>query len=373
MTSPTSLGVGSLVEAEIGPVAHGGHFVARVDGRVIFVRHAITGERALVRITEDNGRFLRGDAVEVLSASPDRVEAPCRYAHPDGCGGCDFQHVALPAQRALKAAVVREQFQRLAGLDVPVVVEEVPGAPDGLRWRTRMQYVWLPDGRRGLRKHHSHEVVAIDDCLIAAPGAEERARRHPRERVTEAVQGREFGVDAHGFWQVHPGAADALVGAVMEGLQPRPGESALDLYAGVGLFSAFLADAVGSGGEVLAVESDRRAASHAADNLSSTGWASVLCARVDKALAGGGLDRPGGVDLVVLDPPRAGAKRKVVADIAALRPRAIAYVACDPAALARDVDYFAGAGYRMTGLRAFDLFPMTSHTECVALLEPADV
>lgn len=361
-----ALNVGDLVEVEVGPVAHGGHFVARHEGRVIFVRHAITDERALVRITEDSGRFLRGDAIEVLAASPDRVDAPCRYAHADGCGGCDFQHVELSAQRGLKAAVVREQLQRLAGLQVPVVVEEVPGAPDGLGWRTRMQYVWLPDGRRGLRKNHSHEVVAIDDCLIAAPRAEERLRMDPRARVEEQVRGRPFGVDAHGFWQVHPGAAEALVQAVMDGVRPRPGESALDLYAGVGLFSAFLAEAVGSAGSVLAVESDRRAAAHAADNLADQGWASVLCARVDKALASGSL---GPAEVVVLDPPRAGAKRQVVEAIAALQPRVIAYVACDPAALARDLAYFAQAGYGLESLRAFDLFPMTHHVECVALLK----
>lgn len=360
----SSLDVGSVVEASIGPVAHGGHFVARVDGRVIFVRHALPGEVVSVRITDDKGRFLLGDAIEVLSASPDRVAAPCRYAHADGCGGCDFQHVALPAQRSLKAAVVREQLQRLAGLDVPVTVEEVPGAPDGLHWRTRMQYSWLPDGRRGLRKHHSHEVIPIDECLIAHPSAEDRLRLDPRQRVEETVGDRTFGVDAGGFWQVHPGAASALVSAVMEGVSPSPGESALDLYAGVGLFSGFLADAVGASGSVLAVESDRRAAQHAADNLLSTGWASVLCARVDKALARG----LGPADIVVLDPPRAGAKKAVVGPIAAMRPRVIAYVACDPAALARDVAYFAEVGYQLASVRAFDLFPMTHHVECVALI-----
>ncbi len=369
----TALTVGDLVEADIGPVAHGGHFVARVDGRVIFVRHALTGERVLVRITEDSGRFLRGDAVSVITASADRVEAPCRYAHPDGCGGCDFQHVSLPAQRGLKAAVVREQLQRLAGLDVEVEVEDVPhdlsgedsAQSQGLHWRTRMQYVWLPDSRRGLRKHHSHEVVPIDECLLAAPQADDLARRPPREVITQVVGEHRFKVDAHGFWQVHPGAPAALVQAVMEMLRPRPGETALDLYAGVGLFSVFLAEAVGSGGEVLAIESDRRAAAHAVDNLGHRGWGRVQCARVDKAI--GHLDTP--ADIVVLDPPRSGAKRKVVTAIAGLRPRAVVYVACDPAALARDVSYFAEAGYRLERLRAFDLFPMTHHVECVALLE----
>ena len=369
------LAVGDLVELEVGPVAHGGHFVARVDTglerpQVVFVRHAITGERVTARITEDSGSFLRADAVEVLSAAPERVEAPCRFAHPDGCGGCDFQHVDLAAQRRFKAQVIREQLARLAKIDWDVEVEAVPGDVDGLAWRTRMQYVAPPGGRGlGLRKHRSHEVVAIDRCLIAHPDARVSIDGRPlsgERTIVETVGEHDFAVAADGFWQVHPGAPAALVEAVLGFLQPRPGESALDLYSGVGLFSAFLADAVGPSGSVTAIESDRRATALAAENLAEQGWASVVFGRVDKVLSQWA---DAAADIVVLDPPRAGAKKGVVASIAALRPRAIAYVACDPAALARDVSYFAGHGYRLTGLRAFDLFPMTHHVECVALLE----
>ena len=162
---------------------------------------------------------------------------------------------------------------------------------------------------------------------------------------------------------MHPGAADALVGAVVEGLAPEPGERALDLYAGVGLFSAALAARVGPAGHVLAVEGDETAVEDAAVNLADLPQVSVLVGRVDRALA----DVPA-ADLVVLDPPRTGAKREVVAAIAATSPRAVAYVACDPAALARDVAFFAEHGYELSSLRAFDLFPMTHHVECVAVL-----
>jgi tRNA/tmRNA/rRNA uracil-C5-methylase (TrmA/RlmC/RlmD family) len=353
--------VGERYTVEVGRVAHGGHFVARHEGRVLFVRHALTGERVVVEVTEgtDQDRFLRADAVLVLEPSPDRVAPPCPYSGPGLCGGCDFQHVSLDAQRSLKAAVVREQLQRLAKLDVPVVVEAVPGDADGLRWRTRQQWARTPDGRQGLRKHRSHDVVPVEDCLIAATDA-----RDDEGVVTEQVRGHRFEVEADGFWQVHPGAPEALVAAVMEGLDPRPGERALDLYAGVGLFSVFLAEAVGVTGHVIAVEGSRSATEHAADNLAAYPWATAKLGRVDLSLDG--LTH---ADVVVLDPPREGAKRAVVEGIVALRPRAVAYVACDPAALARDTAILDEHGYALSGLRAFDLFPMTHHVECVAIFE----
>lgn len=354
--------VGRRFEVEVGPVAHGGHFVARVpagDGeeRVVFVRHALPGERVVLEITDgtDGDRFWRGDAVEVLAPSPDRVAAPCRYAGPGLCGGCDFQHVDLAAQRRLKAEVVREQLRRVARLDVDVAVEAVPGDQDGLRWRTRQRYVPLPDGGRGMRKHRSHEVVPVEECLLEAPAG-----------PSYDVEGRAFEVADGGFWQVHPGAPLALVDAVLEALRPQPGESVLDLYAGVGLFSRFLLEAVGPEGRVAAVEGDPTASA-----LSATNVPGLLAqpGDVGEVLAGGLPAAWATADLVVLDPPRAGAKRAVVEQVVARSPRAVAYVACDPGALARDVAIFAEHGYRLVSLRAFDLFPMTHHVECVALLE----
>ncbi|WP_121252795.1 class I SAM-dependent RNA methyltransferase [Nocardioides ferulae] len=378
--------VGARFEVVVGPVAHGGHCVARVPDeqspsgtRVVFVRHTLPGERIVLEVTEgtEGDRFWRADAVEVLEASPDRVAAPCRLAGPGLCGGCDFQHVTLERQRGLKADVVREQLSRLAGLDVPVEVEAVPAPPgdpaaadvdQGLRWRTRVQWASGPRGERALRKHRSREVVVVDDCPITRRDARDAAARGTVvERVDAAGAVHGFEVDADGFWQVHPGAPATLVEAVLAALAPRPGERVLDLYAGVGLFARFLADAVGPGGRVVAVEADRRAAGHAAANLA--GAAEVARGPVDRVLATA-YDEP--FDLVVLDPPREGARRPVVEQVVARSPRGVAYVACDPAALARDVGIFAEHGYNMSGLRAFDLFPMTHHVECVALLERTD-
>ncbi|GAA4128947.1 TRAM domain-containing protein [Nocardioides fonticola] len=351
--------VGERFEGVVGPVAHGGYCVVRLgepEARVVFTRHCLPGERVVLEITEgtDGDRFWRADAVEILEASPDRVEAPCPVAGPGGCGGCDFQHVTASAQRELKAAVVREQLQRLAKLDVPVVVEDVSGGDPalaaGLRWRTRQRYVDLGEGRRGMRLHRSHDVVEIADCLIAGPPSD------------HTVDGIAFDVAADGFWQVHPNAASTLVSCVLDMLDPQPGERSLDLYAGVGLFARFLRERVGPDTRVVAVEADREACVRARRNVPR---AEVVNGAVHAVLASA-LDEP--FDLVVLDPPREGAKRAVVEQIVDRRPRAVAYVACDPAALARDLALFAEHGYRLERLRAFDLFPMTHHVECVALV-----
>lgn len=376
----------------VGPVAHGGHCIARmgddVGGRVVFVRHALPGERVRVQITDtSHDRFWRGDAVEILEAHPDRVQPPCPIARPGGCGGCDFQHVTLAGQRRLKTAVVAEQLRRLAGIDWTGEVESVqPGS--GLGWRTRMRYHVDASGRVGLRAHRSHEVVPVPagGCPIAAPAAaavvqetwrpgaelqvaqtgeelsvvEDGELRRGPAVLTERAAGHAFDVAAAGFWQVHLAAAQTLVSAVLDGLRPEPGERAFDLYCGVGLFAAVLADV---GCQVWGVESDGTAVGHARSNVEA---ARFTRGRVEQTLP----RLPRRTDLVVLDPPRTGAGRRVLEQTCARGPRRIAYVACDPAALARDLAYAAAAGYAPTSIRAFDLFPMTHHVECVAILEP---
>ena len=422
--------VGDLVELDIGPIAHGGHCVARLPGdarrMVVFVRHTLPGEHVRARITEQAKGFLRADAVEVLEPSPERVVPPCRYAGV--CGGCDFQHVSLSEQRHLKAEVVREQFDRLARVDLSAlgldpVVEALPGDRDGLGWRTRVEFAIDPrTGAAGLRRHRSHDVVPIERCLIASPGvtdADITSRTWPdaenvdvtetshgevvvsvlpshagrERRIVEAVHGLgDLALDARGFWQVHPGAASTFVTTVLDLLDPRPGERALDLYCGVGLFAAALAERIGPLGQVIAVESDRRATAYARKNLAGHRQALVLDGRVDDlfgvprdtrrspgrrrrpARRSRGTVRspllPERAELVVLDPPRTGAGAGVVRAVSDLGPRAIAYVACDPAALARDTATFLEAGYALAGLRCFDAFPMTHHLECIALFVP---
>ncbi|QKE84596.1 class I SAM-dependent RNA methyltransferase [Arthrobacter sp. NEB 688] len=425
---PEGLAVGDEVDVDVTAFAHGGHSIARAAGQVLFVRHTLPGERVRARVTElgSGGRFVRADAVEVIEASADRVTPPCPWSGPGRCGGCDLQHVALDGQRRLKAGVVREQMSRLAGLEVDVEVEPVPGDDGGLDWRTRVEFAVDAEGRAGLRRHRSHEVVPVDHCRIAAPGVDvlrvtERTwpgaeavdavapsvgapvavevPGGPVAEVTErvevaATEGRpgfahDFTVSARGFWQVHPGAATTFLTAVLDGLRVRPGERALDLYSGVGLFAAALSEAVGHEGQVVAVEADRDAVERASADLGPAGNVAVLGARVDDAFGLARTDRrrgtgrsrgrrparspllPQRADVVVLDPPRTGAGPAVVGAVADLAPRAVAYVACDPAALARDTAALLARGYRLVSLRAFDAFPMTHHVECVALFEPA--
>ncbi len=394
-----------LGPVEVGPLAHGGHCVARLPlegepeasggGRVVFVRHTLPGERVMVRVTDDShAKFWRADAVEVLEPSPDRVEPPCPVARPGLCGGCDFQHVDLAAQRRLKTAVVAEQLQRLAGItwDEEVAGIDTPDTADGLHWRTRRRYHSDDEGRAALRAHRSHDLVPLPEagCPIAhrstptvtgtswPPGAElvavaaadgpallvDGRVRQGGSEVVEEAGGRRFEVATDGFWQVHPAAADALVDAVLEGLAPRPGESAFDLYCGVGLFAGALA---GAGCRVWGLEAGHGAILAARRNLEEFGDRVRLRAdRVERGLA----KLPKKADLVVLDPPRSGAGKQVVAAVLARRPRAVAYVACDPAALGRDLATAARHGYQATSVRGFDLFPMTQHVECVAVLEP---
>ncbi len=319
--------------------------------------------------------------------------------------------------------MVAEQLRRLGGVERDVVVEAVPGDEDGLGWRTRVTYAVDAQGRAGLRKHRSHDVVPIDRCLIAHESLQEigvterqwsgaehveavvsssgeqavvvtpidtgaklrlphldpgvsvlvqsgrtsTTRVRGRGYVREQGAGRSWRVSAAGFWQVHPGAAQTLVDAVLDFLQPATGESAVDLYSGVGLFAGAIADRLGPGGSIVAVEADQRAVADARRNLHGLDSVRLVAARVDRALRSLGV---ASTDLVVLDPPRTGAGADVVHGITRLGPRAVAYVACDPAALARDVATFATGGYELRRLRAFDCFPMTHHVECVALLQP---
>ncbi|CAN7461498.1 class I SAM-dependent RNA methyltransferase [Knoellia sp. LjRoot47] len=419
-----ALTVGDEVEVEAGPIAHGGFVVARHEGRVLFVRHALPGEQVRVRVTEGGpgDRFLRADAFEVLDASSARVTPPCPYAGPGLCGGCDFQHVAVPEQRRLKAEVVEEQLRRLAHVERDVVVEPVPGDAEGLRWRTRTEFAVDAAGRAGMRRHRSHDLIPVDDCLIANervigtgvlqghwPGekavdvvaptdgptvvvrvpSDEADAPVVTETVAAQALSREFDVSARGFWQVHPGAAATFVDAVIDGLKPQEGERCLDLYAGVGVFASALAEAVGPSGQVVAVESDAVAVAQARLNVERTPWVHYIQGRVDHVfgvestgrVAGSRKGRrrsaprrphsqlPPTADVVVLDPPRTGAGKAVVGAVVALRPRALAYVACDPSALGRDTAYLQDKGYALTSLRSFDAFPMTHHIECVAIFE----
>lgn len=405
--------VGTRLRLEVGAAAHGGHCVARHQGRVVFVRHALPGEFVEAVVTEERSAYLRADAVDIVTPSPDRVTPPCRFAGPGRCGGCDWQHVSLARQRAIKRDVVLDLFARMTGAGVgPLLreVEELPGGPLG--WRTRIEFAVATDGAPGLRKYRSHELEVIDRCLLGVrgvgdaavlqrawpglrgvsavrgvspevtvlarkPGASRRSRgqRPPDEvdvvsgppRVRHVIGKHSFTIRADGFWQVHPAAAATYAQVTHELLNLQPGERVLELYAGAGALTAPLAETVGADGWVIGLETSPYAVADAAGNLSTFPWAQVRRSRVDAGTIRSFGRRP---DVVVLDPPRAGAGQAVTRALLGLKPRAVVYIACDPASLARDVAAAQTEGWKLTALRAFDAYPMTHHVECIALLSP---
>ncbi|WP_462417409.1 class I SAM-dependent RNA methyltransferase [Kytococcus sp. Marseille-QA3725] len=403
--------VGTRVVLDVGEIAHGGHCVARTEqGQVVFVRHALPGEQVEAVVTEggSTSRFLRADAVEVHRASPDRRRAPCRYAGPGGCGGCDLQHATPEAQLELKRDVLVGQLRRLAHLEPPVEMRALPDGdgPAGLRWRTRVEFTTDRSGVPGLRRHRSHEVVPVQDCLIATEAVVEAvAPGTPREHGVRGVdvvdpagspavavelgeRGRVLGQEptveertaspegdplpvrlgARGFWQVHPAAVPTYVQHVLAETAPRPGERVWDLFSGSGAFTVPLALAVGPTGEVLAVEGHEPAVDACAAALEEHAPgtpADLLVGDVAESLA----QWDGGVpDLVVLDPPRAGAGRAVMQAVHDSGASRVAYVACDPAALARDLGTAVEIGWDVVRVVGFDAFPNTHHVEAIATL-----
>jgi tRNA/tmRNA/rRNA uracil-C5-methylase (TrmA/RlmC/RlmD family) len=386
----------TYLELTVGPVGHGGFCVAHHEGRVVFVRHALPGERVQAVVTEDRGgSYCRADAVAVLEPAAGRVPPPCPASGPGGCGGCDFQHIDPPVQRELKAQVVAEQLRRIAGLDAEVTVQELPGG--SLGWRTRTRLAVDSSGQPGFRVHRSHTVLPVPACPLAVPGsldpvlsrrwrpgaelevvaddapgvhvAQLRPGRPPRQhrgtgRVVRQAAGRRWELSAPGFWQVHPAAADALAALVGEWADAPSGGTAWDLYGGVGLFASVLAGQVGPPGSVTVVEASRRAVADGAVALADLAQVRFVTGRVERALG----QLPGHPDVVILDPPRSGAGRDVALAVASRGPARIVHVACDPAALARDIAAYLTGGYRLLAVRALDAFPMTHHVECVALL-----
>ena len=397
----STLKTGDLLQVTIEKVAHGGHFIARHDGAVIFVRHAIPGEKCTIQITSTGSSFNRADVVSVEAPSEFRVQAPCSFAHRNGCGGCDFQHISVDHQRRLKSDVIAEQFSRIAKMELRVDVEEVG---ESTHWRTRAIATTDRNGKLGFYKSRSHSIAPVTDCIICvetmnfseiakrdlkgdvrveigASNTGERSialaptRGEEKARLTEGpavlhenVLGKSIEVSQESFWQSHKKAPQVLTQAILDFAQLKTGEHVLDLYGGVGLFSAAIVEAVGPTGHVDLIEGSKVATADATRNFASLSNITIATGDVAKLLP-----RITAADVVVLDPPRDGAGKETVAHIARLAPRAIVYVACDPAALARDTAYLADHSYSLVKVRAFDLFPMTHHIECVALYARAEV
>jgi len=387
------LRVGQIIRVTIEKVAHGGHFISRHEGAVIFLRHGLPGEVVDVAITSIGSSFNRGDVVKVISASADRVAAPCTYANRNGCGGCDFQHVEISAQRKLKSQVITEQFSRIAKMEISVEVEEVSSP---LGWRTQTTIGSDKNGHAGFYGSRTNTIIPIKNCQVlhSSVGYEAIAARSwepgirievsaastkvPRLIAGDTVEGdliqiysvaqKEYQVSAGSFWQSNIRAPQVLVDAVRSFADVKSGDHLIDLYGGVGLFGLALLDLIGADGRIDHVEGSKSAIADAHVNYGEAKNVHFHTGDVEKILP-----RFSNADVVILDPPREGAKKAVIESLVACSPRAIVYVACDPAALARDTALLRDANYTLIQLRAFDLFPMTHHIECVALFAPTDV
>ena len=390
------LKVGEVIEVQIGPVAHGGHFVARYNGQVIFVRHGITDELAKMKITSVSSKIAHADVIEVTKPSEHRVLPPCRYA--GSCGGCDFQHIEINAQREYKSVIVKEQFLRIGKMDLDALGFDLKvqalEPTNGLHWRTRMDFAVSPQGGIGFFGARSNEVVEIKDCLIAdermnvaelsgrswksdarvevavSSTNEISVMRSGRSisgptQIVEQVGGNSFKISPVSFWQSHKAAPVELTKAVLALLGVKNGDNVCDLYSGVGLFAAAILKEVGDRGFVTLIESDKTAVIDARKIFLNKENVKIL-----QGLVAQQLPIVKRADLILLDPPRTGAGEIVIQQMVKFRPRKIVYVACDPAALARDAKTLEESGYKLDHIQAFDLFPMTQHIECVAGFSP---
>lgn len=387
----------NLITVRVGAPAHGGHCIARHDGRAVFVRHALPGELVEARVTAggESARFWTADAVRVLEASDDRVTHPWPEAGPGGVGGGELGHVALPAQREWKLAVVKEAFERFAKLSYEGQMHAAPGDDErgGLGYRTRVSAVADNEGRAAMTIFGTKERTRISAMPLAVPAAEEAllaARATPGTRIEVAVsadgrahvgwadagdrsaviervpvsgQELEFKVRSADFWQAHRKAPAILAQAVVDRIGDA--ERVLDLYAGAGLLSVAMAS---QGRMVTAVELHTgRGRSSLSVNLAPYETSMEISGDARRTLE---LMAKDGVlfndGAIVLDPPRSGAKAATVAAMAKLAPGRIVYVACDPVALARDTALLAEHGYKLENADAWDLFPMTHHIETIA-------
>jgi tRNA/tmRNA/rRNA uracil-C5-methylase (TrmA/RlmC/RlmD family) len=383
----------------VGAPANGGSCVARHDGRVVFVRYALPGERVRVRVTADRGSYWHAETVEVIEPSSDRIASLCPIAGVDGAGCCDLAFVDPAAGRALKAEVVSNQLARLGNYQWSDAVAPVSTAgPTG--WRTRIRLDVGADGRAGFHRYHSDELVVDLNCgqlpaemidgltdVTWPPGAHlhvvidddgqrhvARTVRHGRRNATDVVEGSYQGVQRAGrrswqvpvtaFWQAHRDAARAYSELVGDWARPEPGMTAWDLYGGAGVFAAVLGDAVGESGQVVSVDSSRAATRSARATLADLPQVNVITDSVRRALTA----QRGGADVAVLDPPRAGAGREVIDLLAAAQVSRIVHIGCEAASFARDVGLYQRHGYAVDKISVFDSFPLTHHIECVALL-----
>ena len=383
-----SLAIGDILTLDIGNIANGGHFVARHDNQIIFVRHAISGEKAKVKITAINSKFAFGDAVEILQSSKDRVTPPCQYAHPEGCGGCDFQHINYDVQSDLKKEVLKDQFKRITKIDIlPEIITANPS--NGLHWRSRLNLAISENKKVGLRAHKSNTVIEIDECLIALKEINksdiftknwdnenlkiscssnneinvsqfEKSILGP-DKLTENVDKNTYTISPKSFWQSHINAPGLLLQQVMKEANIQQDEIVCDLYGGVGLFTLPVSKLIGKNGQVHLIEMNDTCIEDANNMFKHIDNIFIHHGTVEQKL--GSIKK---IDTIILDPPRNGISKQVMNQMIEKKPNVIIYVSCNPSTLARDSKVLLDNKYSLNNIVGLDLFPMTHHIESVA-------
>lgn len=407
-------------EVELTTLVYGGAAMGRMeDGRAVFVPFALPGERVLARVVEEKRGFARAELLQVLRPAANRIQPRCK--HFAACGGCHYQHMDYSDQLATKEAVLRDQIERIGGVANPAVQAIMP-SPRAWNYRNSVQFHLSPAGKLGFQRGESNEVVEISEChlpeaalnelwpqldLEPVPGLERVALRAGADEtgdllmvlegstleapelsveelpvsvvhqgpggtlvlagddaLVQEVNGRAFRVSAGSFFQVNIPQAEQMVKHVLNLVPKWAGKTVLDLYCGVGLFSAFLAE---RGAAVTGVEASEAACEDFAVNLDEfedvalyQGPAGEILQRLDL--------HP---DVVVVDPPRAGLEKAALDEIIAMQAPLLVYVSCDPATLARDIKRLLVGGYALEQITPFDLFPQTYHIESVSVFKSA--
>ena len=387
-----SLTVGDIVEVTAERLAYGGDAVARYDGLAVFIPLAAPGERLRVRIVERKKSFAQAVIERVLEPSPSRRKPPCTYF--GDCGGCQLQHLSYQAQVEGKLGFVRDALERIGHIDWPHEIRILHGEEFGYRGRAQIK-IDKKTGRIGFNRAGSNAVCDIVTCPILLPELNEALRPLraiaseadvgqvemaagelavsftpafaglPAGALTRTLRSAIYNFSPSTFFQANPGLLGELIDEAVGG---ESGELAVDLYAGVGLFTIQLARRFN---RVIGVESDRESARFASENLRANRitnaefHVSDVETWLKRSLDEGITHSP---DLVLLDPPRSGASPAVPL-IVALKPARIVYVSCDPATLARDLRSLTDSGFGLSTITAIDLFPQTYHVETIATLE----
>jgi 23S rRNA (uracil1939-C5)-methyltransferase len=410
----------SPFDLQLKNMAHGGSAMGRHDKRVIFVPYALPGERIRARIVDQKKNFARAEVVEILEPSPHRIEPRCPHFGPGKCGGCHWQHIDYQQQLIYKRDVVIDQLKRLGKFDNPVVQPTIP-SPDPWGYRGYVTFTRTRDGQLGFYSDDNRRIIPIETCHIMHPALLElyeqldlgdaevgrvkfQVGSDPEDRmliiqtpdnlapeievdfpisinlllsdnepvnligspqVSYQIFNRKFRVTAGGFFQVNRRVAEILVDQVLSRLELQGGETILDLYSGVGLLTAFIAE---RSELVISVESYPPAVTDADENLADLENVDLVEGAVEDVL--GDLDGP--FDGIVVDPPRTGLSPQVIEQLARLDAPRVIYVSCDPATFSRDARQFSQHGYALIDVQPIDMFPQTYHIECVATLRRID-